>query len=66
MPLHHAGFDPRYLIATIPYFERHELYRGLLVRVDGSDGRSLIGTIEITEGSFALVRLGNEEDELAD
>jgi hypothetical protein len=66
MPLHHAGFDPRYLVATIPYFERHEISRGRLVRVNGGDGRPLIGTIEITEGTFALVRLGDDKGDPAE
>jgi hypothetical protein len=57
LPLHHLALDSRCVVATIPYWVRHEIYRGQLVYVGEGNGPQREGTIEITEGVFALVRL---------
>jgi hypothetical protein len=44
-------------VATIPYSVRHEIYSGQSVYVGEGNGPHTEGTIEITEGVFALVRL---------
>jgi hypothetical protein len=57
LPLHHLALDTRCVVATIPYSVRHEIYRGQSVYVGQGNGPHREGTIEITEGAFALVRL---------
>jgi hypothetical protein len=57
LPLHHLALDPRCVVTTIPYSERHELYRGQSVYVGEGNGPHREGTVEIAEGVFALVRL---------
>jgi hypothetical protein len=57
LPLHHRAVDPRCVVATIPYSVRHEIYRGQSVYVGEGNGPHREGTIEFTEGVFALVRL---------
>jgi hypothetical protein len=57
LPLHHRALDSRCVVATIPYPVRHQIYRGQSVYIGEGNGPPRQGTIEITEGIFALVRL---------
>ena len=57
LPLHHWALDTRRVVATIPYSVRHEIYRGQSVYVGEGNDPHREGTVEITEGVFALVRL---------